>query len=322
VTSTLRSHGPLPEPRPTPLGVPPAPRSEHDWVAGRRRRPAGTPPPWTRTAVELPAPTPPAVSRASGIAFLGELGALAGVALVAWVAVRGLDGVVAVSHLAAVLALAGGTAAALATAVAGRASGSRRAVRIAAAIAGYTLVGPLGGALDLQAGGLWPVVELVGLLGVVALVVLAVRRRSPARRPVVVTAAAALACAAAVAGTVGEIAPALALPPGAGAAALLAVWAGLGAAGLLTLAAGLRRDRPLLRRTGSAFATLAVAHAVAVSGVAATVPVALTIAATAALLGAAVPFLFSAVRGLWEQREAYRVEAEALRAALADDARE
>ncbi|MFC5950332.1 hypothetical protein ACFQH9_18865, partial [Pseudonocardia lutea] len=88
------------------------------------------------------------------------------------------------------------------------------------------------------------------------------------------------------------------------------------AAGLLAVGAGLRRDRPLLRRVGVAFVALAAAHAVRSSGTAVVVPVALTLAATAALLAAAVPFLFSAVRGLWEQREAYRVEAERLRAAL------
>ncbi|GAA4557457.1 hypothetical protein [Pseudonocardia xishanensis] len=330
MTSTLRSHGPLPEPRPVPhqdarasgLRAAPAPRSPDDWVTGRWRRPAGTPAPWTRGAAPVePTPAVPPVSRASWPAFLGELGALVGTALVAWAAVRGLDGVLPAPRPAAVLALAGGTVAATATAVAGRASGSRRAVRIAAAIAGYTLVGPLGTALDLHEGGLWPGVEVVGLLGVVALLVVAVRRRSAARRPVVVAAGAALACAATLAGTVGELAPAFALPPGAAPAALLAAWAGTGAAGLLALVAGLRRDRPLLRRVGLAFAALAAAHAVAVSGVAATVPVALTLAATAALLAAAVPFLFSAVRGLWEQREAYRVEAELLRAALEHDRR-
>jgi hypothetical protein len=248
--------------------------------------------------------------------FGSELLMVTGTVLLAWAAVRALDPALAVARLAAVLSVAGGTAAAVMTAVAGRVSGSRRAVRFAAAIGGYTLVGPLGAALDLRAGGLWPAVESLGLLGVVGLLVVAVRRRSPAARPVVVPAAAALACAAALAGTLGGLAPGLALAPGPAAAVLLAVWAGAGAAGLLLLAAGVRRDRPLLRRVGLAFAVLATAHAVSVSGVAATVPVALHLGATATLLAAAVPFLFSAVRGLWEQREAYRVEAESLRAAL------
>ncbi|MEU7816634.1 hypothetical protein AB0B41_30150, partial [Pseudonocardia sp. NPDC049154] len=142
------------------------------------------------------------------------------------------------------------------------------------------------------------------------------RRRSPAHRPVVTLAAAVLACAAALAGTLHGLAPTVGLPGALVADAALAAWAGTGAAGLLAVGAGLRRDRPLLRRIGLAFALLAASHAVRASAAAVVVPVALTLAATAALLAAAVPFLFSAVRGLWEQREAYRVEAERLRAAL------
>jgi hypothetical protein len=324
VTSSLRNRDALPEPRPSaPSGtagaaLPGGARATgaaagtaQAWATGRWSPRRGGVAEGTAHIADASA-VPPSSWRGFGWEVLGA----AAVAVAAWFAARALVPVLPAPRTAAVLELAAGTGAAVMTAVAGRVSGSRRAVRMAGAVAGYTVVGPLGAALEPSAGGLWPVVQLVGLLGVVLLLVSAVRRRSPARRPLVVVAAAVLACVVAAVGVLGGVAPTLALAPGVTAAALLAVWAGAGAAGLLALVAGLRRDRPLLRRIGLGFALLATAHAVSVSGVAAAVPVAMHLAAAATLLGAAVPFLFSAVRGLWEQREAYRVEAESLRAAL------
>ncbi|MFR9801655.1 hypothetical protein ACL02T_05030 [Pseudonocardia sp. RS010] len=299
------------------------------WPTGRRRRGSGSggprarrpdPAGSARRAADVP-PAPRAarlgVRSVAARAFALECGLLALTGGVAWTGVRAVDTAgLPAARVAAVLVFAGGVAAAVMIAVAGRASGSRRAGRIAAAAGGAAFVGPLPVALDLGgAAGLWPLVAVVGQLAVVALLVVAVRRRSPAHRPAVTVAAAGLACAAALAGTMHGLAPAVRLPGALVADAALAAWAGTGAAGLLAVGAGLRRDRPLLRRVGVAFALLAAAHAVRASG-AAVVPVALSLSATAALLSAAVPFLFSAVRGLWEQREAYRFEAERLRAAL------
>ncbi|MCF7552980.1 hypothetical protein [Pseudonocardia sp. WMMC193] len=343
MTSSLRSRDPRPDPsdgaRATGAAArvpdgphlvvvrPSAPSGDAaaaGWPTGRRRRPAGARAPWDRRGpAPIPAPRPaPAprsawrdVPRESWTAFAVELAALAAVAVVAWLTLRGLA-ITPVARAAAAASLAGGTAAAVMIAAAGRASGSRRAERIAAAVACATPAGPLGAALELRGGGLWPVVGLVGLLAAVALLVLAVRRRSSARRPVVLVAAGALACAVAAAGTLDSLVPGVALPPAVGSAAALAVWAGAGAAGLLAVAAGVRRDRPLLRRVGLAFALPAAAHAVSVSGVQASVSVALDLAATVALLAAAVPFLFGAVRRLQEEREAYRAEVESLRASV------
>ncbi|GLL15566.1 hypothetical protein GCM10017577_67180 [Pseudonocardia halophobica] len=307
MTSSTRSRADAPAARPA------APDA---WPTGRRRRGAGPGVPGrgadARPSVRF------RVRPVAARAFALEVGLVALTGGLAWTAVRGVDAAgLPAARIASVLVFAGGISAAVMIAVAGRASGSRRAAGIAAAVGGAALVGPLPVALDLGgAAGLWPAVAVVGQLAAVALLVVAVRRRSPAHRPVVTLAAAVLACAAALAGTLHGLAPSVGLPAALVADAALAAWAGTGAAGLLAVGAGLRRDRPLLRRVGVAFAVLAASHAVRASGAAVVVPVALTFAATAALLAAAVPFLFSAVRGLWEQREAYRVEAERLRAAL------
>ncbi|MCE3552458.1 hypothetical protein LWC33_13430 [Pseudonocardia sp. RS11V-5] len=299
MTSSTRSRADAPTARPAPDA----------WPTGRRRRGAADP-----ARVEHRFGVRPVAARC----FALECGLVALAGGIAWTTVRAVDAAgLPAARIASVLVFAGGISAAVMIAVAGRASGSRRAGRIAAAVGGAALVGPLPAALDLGgAAGLWPLVAVVGQLCVVALLVVAVRRRSPATRPVVTVAATVLACAAALAGTLYGLAPGVGLPGALVADLALAAWAGAGAAGLLAVGAGLRRDRPLLRRVGVAFALLAASAAVRASGAAVVVPVALTLAATFALLAAAVPFLFSAVRGLWEQREAYRVEAERLRAAL------
>ncbi|GAA1868545.1 hypothetical protein GCM10009836_56300 [Pseudonocardia ailaonensis] len=225
-----------------------------------------------------------------------ECATLLVVALGLWLALRSAAGPLP-ERVSGIVGVAGEGLAALMIALAGRSTGNRRAVRIAAAVAGHALVGPLplafGGG---PAPGLWPLVGLVMLLGVVILLVVAVRRRSPADRPAVTVAVAVLACCVAAAGTLRGLVPGFGVPSGAVAGASLAIWAGLGAAGLLAVGAGLRRDRPLLRRTGLAFAALAIAHAIRVSGVAVAVPLALELAATVVLLGAAVPYYASTRR--------------------------
>ncbi|MEU7818255.1 hypothetical protein, partial [Pseudonocardia sp. NPDC049154] len=96
----------------------------------------------------------------SARAFALELGLVALTGGLAWTAVRGVDAAgLPAARIASVLVFAGGISAAVMIAVAGRASGSRRAGRIAAAVGGAALVGPLPVALDLGgAAGLWPAV--------------------------------------------------------------------------------------------------------------------------------------------------------------------
>lgn len=135
---------------------------------------------------------------------------------------------------------------------------------VAAAIGGYTGVELLLRAADAEpSSGVQAVCGSVAVLGVVGLLVLAVRGPSDYRvdRVVGVGALVVLLC-----GTTGLVVtglvPGLALPAGLVAATELVAWSGAGAAGMLLLIAGTVVDSPLLRRAGIGFAAVGIANAV------------------------------------------------------------
>jgi hypothetical protein len=256
--------------------------------------------PSTRTPVTTRAVTR-AVTRplpaGSARTFAAECAALVGTALTAGLVVRSAEPSMQVS---AVILTVGGAIATVLIALAGHASGSRRAGRIAAAVAGAAVLVPLPRALGLSMRhGLWPLVGAVGMFCVVVLLALAVRRRSAAVTPVVAITAAVLGVAIVVAGMTASLAPDLRAPARLAGTADLLAWSGAGAAGVLAVLAGLRRDRPLLRRIGLAFVALASAHAAELGPGGATggLSVSLHLAGVAAMLGAGVPFLLSSRRG-------------------------
>ncbi|MCW0215696.1 MAG: hypothetical protein OJJ54_20255 [Pseudonocardia sp.] len=200
---------------------------------------------------------------------------------------------------AAVAVVTGGAVATLLIGLAGHASGSRRAGRIAAAVAGAAVLVPLPRALGLSLRtGLWPLVAAVGMFCVVVLLAVAVRRRSAAVTPVVAITAVVLGVAIVVAGMTASLAPDLHAPARLAGTTNLLAWSGAGAAGVLAVLAGLRRDRPLLRRVGLAFVAFAAAHAAGLGPGGPTGPLAASLYLTGvvATLGAGIPFLLSSRR--------------------------
>lgn len=223
-------------------------------------------------------------------------------------------------------AFAAAVAASILLAVGAGISDNRRARRVAGAVAiyaGVVLFLPAVGATAPL--GVWAVTGDVAVLGVVGLLVLAVRASSD-RRGDRITAVAVVVlvgvATAAVAGT-GALAPERVPSPVLVAAVDLVAWSGTAAAALVLLLAGTVADRALLRRTGLAFATLACAHAVRIVAAGDGIPggtrwvAVLEVAAFAMLLVAAVPFLLEAVRVVSTQ-QARLAEAEAAMAGVAE----
>jgi two-component system, OmpR family, sensor kinase len=192
----------------------------------------------------------------------------------------------------------------------------RRARRVAAAVAVYTVV-----AVVLRVGdGTGPQVlgASVAVLGMVGLLALSVTRAVDPRRDRVI----ALGVLGVVA--VGMLAAGVVVPGHVLAGADLVAWSGAGASGLVLALAGTVLGRPLLRRAGLAFVTLAAANAVRIADPAPARPAlaaALEAGAVAMLLVAAVPFLRTTVRSIGRQRDASRerlAQAEAVMADIAE----
>lgn len=220
----------------------------------------------------------------------------------------------AVAHEAvAVLAFAAGVAAAILLAAVAGLTGSGRTGRIAGAVALYT-----GVALLVRAAGLedpmniWVLAGSAAVLGALGMLVLGVR--GP------VTGRAGLWAAGIVGGltvavvaVIAAVAVALPgwMPPGWAVATLdVVAWSGAGAAGIVALVDGARSGRALVRRTGTAFATLSAAQAVRITGGgqpggdAGDIGAALELAAVAMLLVAAVAFFVAVLRGLRDSEPA------------------
>lgn len=253
--------------------------------------------------------------------------AQAGLVAAAWfLSVRLQDGPVLVERALSVLTFAGGVAASILLLVAAWMSGNRSARCVAAAVAVYAGVALLLRAVQADPeAGVWVLLASVGVLGVVALLVLAVRGPVDAARGGRVL---KIVVGLVVAGTVAIGATAMVIPGPvpilvAISVADLVAWSGVGAAGLLLVLVGLPRDRPLLRRIGLAFTTIGVAHAIRLSGWhASTVVVeAFELAAVAMFLVAALPFLLVSVQHVWREQEksdSRLAEAEAVMASVAE----
>ncbi len=193
----------------------------------------------------------------------------------------------------------------------------RRARRVAAAVAAYTVVAVL-----LRTGGDGHGPQVLGasvaVLGMVGLLALSVARAVDPRRD--------RAIALAVLGVVaaGMLAAGVVVPEHVLAGADLVAWSGTGASGLVLVLSGTVLARPLLRRAGLAFVTLAAANAVRIADAAPTRPalaVALEAGAVAMLLLAAVPFLRSTVSAIGRQRDVSHdrlAQAEAVMAGIAE----
>ncbi|HZG91045.1 MAG TPA: hypothetical protein VEZ42_12610, partial [Pseudonocardia sp.] len=192
----------------------------------------------------------------------------------------------------AVLVLAAGVAAAVLLATAGRVSDNRRAVRMAGAVGVHAAVVLLPTAAGAgPATGAWSVATSVALLGVVGFLALAVRASADRRgdRISATLVAAVVAVAAAATAALARQAPELVPPGWVVLAADLVVWSGTASAAGLMVLAGAVADRALLRGTGLAFATLALANAVRIGTGGPVVP-ALELAAMTMLLVVAVRF--------------------------------
>lgn len=216
------------------------------------------------------------------------------------------------------LTFTGGVAATILLAVAAWISGNRRARRVAAAVGVYAGVTLLLGAVDLDLdGGVWGIAGGVAVLGVAGLLVLAAR---PAARPVHAHAVGLLALVALA--TVSVAATALLAPshvpsPDMVRAVSLGAWVACGVAGLLILGDGTVNRRPLLRRTGLAFAALGTAHA---AGIVAARPLlggVVELGAVAMLLVAAGAFLLASIRDIGREQERSRSRLAAVEAAMA-----
>lgn len=178
----------------------------------------------------------------------------------AWAVVALLRGRETPPYALPLLVFAAGLTATVLLCVTGAIENNHRACWLGLAVGvhtGITLVlRALGIASD---GGLGGLAGSVTTLAVVGLLVLSVRRAGDPRAAVgvllmvLVGAAAVAAC--------GLFAPGRVPPPGLVSGADLVAWSGVGATGVLLVLAGSATDRPLLRRCGLAFATLAAANA-------------------------------------------------------------
>lgn len=229
----------------------------------------------------------------------------------AWLVVRLLDGREIPSRVIGILVFAAGVAASILLAVGSVISDNRRARRVAGAVGIYTgvvLIVPAVGTAAAPAG-IWALACSVATLGVVGLLVLAVRASADRRgdKVAAVGVLVVVAVATVVVAGLGLLVPGMLLPPALVGAADLVAWSGTAAAALVLLLAGTVADRALLRRAGLAFATLACANAVRIvvsGGLVGRSPwaAALEAGAVAMLLVAAVPFLSAALGSVWQQK--------------------
>lgn len=152
------------------------------------------------------------------------------------------------------------------------AAGTRRRTRsrlVAFAVAMYVAVPFLLRGVPGPTQDFWLLAASITTLGSVGMLALSLRAHPPRRdrAPRLLAGVVAVIVLAVV--LAGVAVPAALLPAWLVLGAGMLAWSGAGATGLLVLAAGLHHERPLPRRIGLVFATLAAAHAIAlVSGMA------------------------------------------------------
>ncbi|WP_219412870.1 sensor histidine kinase [Pseudonocardia nigra] len=239
--------------------------------------------------------------RAAAVETLAQLVLITGAVLLV-IGLQSAPGVV--ERTFAVLAFAAGVSATILLAVGAYMSGSDTARRIAEGVGLYVGTVLLLRTVGAGERGMWAVFGSLAVLGVIALLVLAVRGSSTRDRTVaVVFGLAVLAAAAAAVGTL--VAPGLVLPAPVVRTVDLVAWSGVGAAAVLLLAAGVGGGGPLMRRIALGFVTLAIAHAIRFvardGGTSGAAVSALVLAAVAMFLVAAVPFLLATARTVSRQ---------------------
>lgn len=207
----------------------------------------------------------------------------------------------------ATLSFAAGVASTILMAVAAWMSGNRRARRIAAAVGVYTCVVLLLRTVD-AGGTAWALVGSIAVTGVAGLLLLSAGSASGPRRERGVAPAVLIFIAggAVAVGVTAVVAPGH-LPP----AVIVVVtdvvaWTATGLTGLLLVVRGVLAERPLMRRAGLAFATLAVARTAAILHGPPQLTGVLELGAVAMFLLAAAPFLASSVRAVGRQQEMSR----------------